>query len=628
MCGIAGVFGVGDGATVRAMLGALRHRGPDDGHAVAGRDFALGARRLSILDPADGRQPVANEDGTVWAAQNGELYNFPELRPELVRRGHRLRTSCDTELLPHLYEDHGPGLAEHIDGMFAVAVWDGRAKVGVLARDRVGKKPLYFHCRGDGLYFASEIKALLQIPGFERRLNPVALHHYLGYKHVPHPLSIFKGVALLPPAHVLVFKSGRGTEVRRYWRPSFAPDPELARLPEEELVERLLALLRRGVRRRLLSDVPVGFFLSGGIDSSLSTALAAELSPGRIKTFTLAYGPESTTPGKDEDRRWARWTAQKYDTDHHEETIAFGDFPDNFRRILAAFDEPFAGVVSTHFLAQLISRHVKVALAGDGADELFGSYLSHRLALPLANYAEFRRTGDAGLVRPFEGRTDYLARFAGLQDWDWRGRLLVFSEAEKAELYTPDLAHALAGVRTEDHLRRSFGGLTAGDPLNRILEAEFHTFFPDQVLAFVDRLSMAHSLEVRSAFLDTEFVTFASALPGEWKIRGGETKYLLKRAACRYFPWEMVFRPKEGFVMPINGWLLRNLEDYVRQTLSPASLAAHRLFAPGTVGRLVKEFYAGRTEHAKKILSLLAFQEWHALYQPSLAEVVPARRAA
>jgi asparagine synthase (glutamine-hydrolysing) len=628
MCGIAGVFGERDEATVRAMLGALVHRGPDDEHVVAGPDFTLSARRLSIVDVTDGRQPMSNEIGTVWAAQNGELYNFPELRLDLLKRGHRLQTRCDTEVLPHLYEDHGDRLADHIDGMFAVAVWDADNRVGVLARDRVGKKPLYYYPRGQALYFASEIKALLCIPGFHHRLNLEAVHHYLSYKHVPHPLTIFAGVAILPPAHTLVFRPGSGSTIRRYWDLDWSGAREPVEPSEGALVERLLELLRRGVQRRLMADVPIGFFLSGGLDSSLSTALAAELSPGRIKTFTLTYGSESTTPGKEADRRWARWVADRYHTEHHEETIAFADFPSQFRRILEAFDEPFAGVVSTYFLAQLISRHVKVALAGDGADELFGSYLSHRLAWPLARYAEYQRTGDAQLIRPFQDKTDLLNRLYAPEDWQWRAKLAVFSEVEKAELYAPALAPLMRVHDSAVHLRRSFTALTARDPLNRVLEAEFRGIFPDQVLTFVDRLSMAHSLEVRSAFLDTDFVTFAARVPGRLKIKDGETKYLLKQAARRYFPDEMVFRPKEGFVMPINAWLLGNLKDYVLNTLSPARLADHGLFAPHAVGRLLNDFYGGKTECANKVLSLLAFQEWFTLYRPSLNYVGLARTAA
>lgn len=616
MCGIAGVFGRREDETVNRMTSALLHRGPDDGFLVGGEDFSLGARRLSIVGIADGRQPLSNETGNVWAAQNGELYNYPQVREELLASGHHLHTHCDTEILPHLYEDYGARMVEHIDGMFAVALWDATDRVGLLARDRMGKKPLYYYRQNDALYFASEIKALLRVPGFERRINYEALHHFLSFKHVPAPLSIFEGISILPPAHMLLYRPGAELEIRRYWNVDFSATGEMADWPEEELVEHLLALLRRGVERRLMSDVPIGFFLSGGIDSSLSTALAAEMSPAKIKTFTLTYANDSTTEGKEQDRRWARWTAEKYATEHYEETVEFSNFPENLRRIIACFDEPFSGTVSTYFLAGLIAQHVKVAVSGDGADELFGSYLSHRLAFPLSRYDEYLRTGDARLVRPFDTQPDFLARMNEAEDWQWRSKLFVYGDEEKASLYAPDVAERMQAYSSRERLRRDFSRLTAADPLNRILEAEWHTIFPDQVLAFVDRLSMAHSLEVRTAYLDTDFVTFITGLPGRYKIRDGETKYLLKRAALKYFPDEMVFRKKEGFIMPITQWLLGDLEDYVRETLSAERMGRHALFNQSRVNEMVDSLYSsgGDYREVNKVFSLLVFQEWYDLY--------------
>jgi asparagine synthase (glutamine-hydrolysing) len=365
-----------------------------------------------------------------------------------------------------------------------------------------------------------------------------------------------------------------------------------------------------------MSDVPIGFFLSGGIDSSLSAALAAELCPGQIETFTLTYGSESATEGKELDRYWANYTARKYGTKHHEETIEFAHFPDRIRDILYHFDEPFAGVVSTYYLSELIAQHVKVAVSGDAADELFGSYLSHRLAFPLANLDAYRRSGETSLIRPFETQLEFLERTAEAEDWVWRYKLLVYSDEEKAALYQPDVAQALQDHSTRNWLRQGFASLTATDPLNRILEMEFRTIFPDQVLTFVDRLSMAFSLEVRTAYLDTDLVTFVAGLPGKLKIKNGETKYLLKQAALRYFPEEMVSRKKEGFIMPIAQWLLNDLQDYVRETLTPARLARHGLFRPQTVQSLVDGLYQGQKDYTytNKILALLVFQEWFDLY--------------
>lgn len=591
MCGISGVFGRPDIETVKQMMQAIVHRGPDDGYSVAGTHFALGTRRLSIVGVVDGRQPLSNEDGTIWAAQNGELYNYPRVKPELLRRGHHLQTHTDTEILVHLYEDFGTRLPEQIDGMFAIAVWDTVNNRGLLARDRMGKKPLYYYRDGDALYFASEIKSLLRVPGFERRINLEALHHYLSFKHIPCPLSIFEGLHMLPPGHALEFQLGEEPKIRRYWDVDFSPQSETANAPEEELVERLLALLRQGIERRLMSDVPIGFFLSGGIDSTLSTVLAAEISSTPIKTFTLTYTGDSTTEGKEQDTRWARWAAAKYGTEHHEERVEFSNFPENLRRIIQCFDEPFCGTVSTYFLASLIAKHVKVAVSGDGADELFGSYLSHRLAQPLAQSGEE-------------------------EDWEWRAKLVVLNDDEKMDLYAPEFVEQMSCFSSRRQMQQYFANLTATDPLNRVLEAEFRTIFPDQVLAFVDRLSMAHSLEVRTAYLDTDFVNFITSLRGDLKIKNGETKYLLKQAARKYFPDEMVDRKKEGFLMPVTEWLSGDLETYVRDTLSDDRLKRHGIFNPTHVHKLIDDLYSGNKDyrHVNKVFALLVFQEWYDLY--------------
>ncbi len=623
MCGIAGVFGDRDEATVREMIAALVHRGPDDGHVVSGEDFAVGARRLSIIDPERGRQPMCNETATVWVAQNGEIYNFPELKRELIEAGHRFRTRCDTEVLAHLYEQSGLKLSDRIDGMFAIALWDKRLRRGLLVRDRIGKKPLYYTRRGSQLYFASEIKALLRIPGFERRLNLEALHHYLSYKHVPWPLSIFEGVSILPPGHRLVYQKGSEPQVEPFWAVDFAEPLPPEELQEEALVDRLLDLLRSSVRRRLVSDVPIGFFLSGGIDSGLITALGAELSPEPVRTFTLVYSSESTTRGKEQDRRFAQELARRYATKHLEQRIDAASLPEELPRIIRCFDEPFAGVFSSFFLSRLIAQHVKVTLCGDGADELFGSYLSHRLAGPMDEYVRSRERGEAppAALLPFEGRPGFLEALAEPEDWRWRSKLLVFSEEEKRGLYTPDVARALEGASTVEQMRSHFQSGTARDPLNRVLEAELKHIFVDQVLTYADRLSMAHSLEVRSPFLDHDLVSFVARIPGSLKIRRGVTKYILKRAALRYLPEEMVHRPKEGFIMPLTQWMLGDLEDYVRSTLSPESLRRHGIFDPAAVGQLIDRLYVESSDYTvvNRVLTLLAFQLWYDLYMGASA---------
>ena len=608
MCGIAGVFGKADPTTVAVMLARLAHRGPDDEFLVSGSSFTLGARRLAIIDVEGGRQPLSNETGSVWAAQNGELYNFVDLRPALEAKGHRFRTQGDTEILPHLYEDWGVGFARHLRGMFAVALWDDTRRLGLLARDHTGKKPVYFVEVNGALYFASEIKSLLAVPGYQRTLDPVAIHHYLSYKHVPAPRTAFAGIRCLGPAQTLTWTRGASPRIETYWAPSWSPDPALKNADEEEIAFRIASALREGVRRRLVSDVPIGFYLSGGVDSSFSTALAATLSPGRIKTFTLTYDAASTTAGKEEDRRWARTVAERYGTEHHEEELTAGRFAEEFPRILRHFDEPFAGVVSPYFLSRLISRHVKVALSGDGADELFGSYLSHRIAPAIAAYCA---QGVDALTPPWWAvNRELIERIADPDPARWRARLHVFTEAEKASLYTPEFAEAVRGISSDAHLASYFEQATAEDPLNRILEAEFRGIFPDQVLTFVDRLSMAHSLETRTAFLDRDVVELAASLPGRLKIRDGRVKHILKVAATPYLPAGLIDRPKEGFVMPVNQWLTAELAEFTESVLAPSRVRAAGLLQPAAVTGLVERFRSGQTGLANRVLSLLALHVW------------------
>ena len=618
MCGICGIFGKSDVGTVKKMLSVLQHRGPDDEYLVNGEGFCLGVRRLSIIDVEGGRQPLSNENGNVWVAQNGEIYNFPSLREQLISKGHRFKSRTDTEVIAHLYEEQGQSFYNSLNGMFAISLWDDARKQGILVRDRAGKKPLYYTLQNGILYFASEIKSILRVRGFKRRLNLEALHHYLSYKHVPCPQSIFQGINALPPAHVLVFRPGENLNIHRYWQADFAPGSHVESMTEDDLSDELLRVLKESVKRRLISDVPIGFFLSGGIDSGLITALASEITNHRIDTFTLTYPGENVSEGKRRDQEEARKISRLYDTNHHEEVVDFPNFPEEFPKIISCFDEPFSGVVSTYFLSRLISRHVKVALTGDGADELFGSYLSHRLALPLYNYAKFKETGNASYqdFTPYQNDINLLESLAEKEDWQWRYKLLVFSDDEKAMLYSPEIAENMRGYSTMGHLRHYFNNLTARDPLNRMLEAEFYSIFPDQVLEFADRLSMAHSLELRTAYLDTEFMEFVARIPGRLKINKGETKYILKKAAMRYLPTEIVSRKKEGFVMPITEWLYKDLRNYVIETLGPAPLKKHGLFNADYVQKLIEEFYNKDYDYRQgnKILSLIAFQVWYEIY--------------
>lgn len=582
MCGICGIFGKNDESTLKKMLSVIPHRGPDDEFYIEGDSYCIGTRRLSIIDLEHGRQPLSNEDNSVWVAQNGEIYNFMDIRAAL-KDTHHFKTNCDTESIVHLYEEYNEKFLNQLSGMFAISLWDTNKNIGILARDKVGKKPLYYFIQDNNLYFASEIKSLLEIPDFKREINPEALNLYLSYKHIPCPLSIFGGIYQIPPSHFLTYNSNNSTvKTERYSSYDFSAS-DLG--SEEKIINNLICLLKISVKKRLVSDVPIGFFLSGGVDSSLITAIAAEVSPGPIHTFCLTY--DMNSEGKKLDEEFAREISKKYHTIHHEEQVTETNFINTFPKIISHFDEPFSGVFSTYFLSQVIAKHVKVAISGDGADELFGSYLSHRLSQ----------------IMPAEA-----------DDWKWRYKLLNFTDEEKQQLYSDQIKQKMKAFSTMEHLKKYFTNLTATDPLNRVLEAEFNSFFPDQVLTFVDRLSMAHSLEIRSPYLDSDFIQYAARIPGKLKIKDGETKYILKRAALRYLPEDLVFRKKEGFIMPFHIWLRDNLEKYVRATLSENRLRTHDFFNETYIQNLLDEYFIKKHEHTNKILTLLAFQIWYEMY--------------
>jgi asparagine synthase (glutamine-hydrolysing) len=557
-----------------------------------------------------GRQPLTNENGTICVCQNGEIFNYPELRWQILKKGHFYRTQCDTEVLVHMYEEYGINFVKQLNGMFAIALWDAKQKKGMLVRDRIGEKPLYYLLYDSCLYFASEIKALLALPFVRREINLEALHHFLSYKHVPCPMTIFKDIWMLRPAQYLVYQSGNYM-TDNYWQLSYANNEFENSINEQEIVDELLRLLKQGIKRRLVSDVPIGFFLSGGVDSSLATAIASGMSEKPIKTFTLTYSSDVVSIGKEVDKVYARQIAKQYGTDHHEEMMEVNYFPDTFPKVISCFDQPFAAAVSTYFLARQLGRYGKIFLTGDGADELFGNYLSHRLARPINNYLN----GGADLS-PYQNDVPYLASLAEKEDWEWRAKLFVFIEEEKAKLYSPELMETMKQYNSTEHLKGYFEGLYNADPLNRMLGAEFRGIFPDQILEFADKLSMAHSLELRAAYLDHGFVEFVARIPGSWKIRNGVTKYILKKAAERYLPAEIIYRSKEGFMLPITEWFYWSLRDYVQDMLSEGNLSKHGFFNAGYVRQLIDEFYNRSYDYRRgnKLLSLISFQVWYNMY--------------
>jgi asparagine synthase (glutamine-hydrolysing) len=604
MCGITGFTGAHTPAVLHRMIATLEHRGPDSAGSWQGEGVSLGMRRLAIIDVATGEQPVFNEDRSIAVVFNGEIYNHIELRADLLRAGHQFSTDhSDTEVIVHLYEEYGLDFLHHLNGMFAIALWDQRRGELVLARDRLGIKPIYFSRLRHGVAFGSEPKALLEHPEVSREPNPVALHHYLSMKNVPAPLSAFRQIEQLRSGELAICRDSEIVR-RHWWRPPFE---RVTDVDEAEAAIEIRRLLEDSVRLQMRSDVPFGAYLSGGLDSSGIVALLAQQVAGKVKTFTLVY--EDDFPSKDNDRRFARVVAERYGTEHHEHLVKFDHLPEHLDNVVRAFDEPFSGVISTYFITQSIAQHVKVALSGDGADELFASYLPHRIAAPLAAYGEGRN--DPESLVPFEREVTQLAALHARGDEAARrmGLYLLDDEA-KNNLYTPGMREAVGGQTTEALIRTRLKACKSIDPTNRALFLDLDTLLPDQVLPFVDRLSMAHSVEVRPPFLDHRLVEFACSLPGNFKIKAGRVKNVLKEALRDLLPADLIARPKEGFIMPINEWLVGHLKSYVRATLAPENIRRHGLLRSDAVADLLDGHFSGRKHQGSQIWNLLMLQLW------------------
>lgn len=620
MCGICGFVGDGGITRLTPMMNTLFHRGPDSAGAWEGEGVSLGMRRLAIVDLESGQQPVFNEDGNLAVVFNGEIYNHIELRRDLMANGHSFRTDhSDTEVLVHLYEEYGLDFADHLVGMFAVALWDRKRRRLVLVRDHSGIKPVYYaRVAGGGLVFGSEPKALLTHPQVSREPDREALHHYFSFKNIPAPFSAFKQIRQLRAGERLVWEDG-SVQTSRWWRPRMAENHTLT---EAEAAVGIRTLLEDSVRLQMRSDVPVGAYLSGGVDSSSVVALMAAQGARNVKTFTLVY--EDGLANKDADRTFARKVAEHYGTDHHEHVVRFEDVPAQIDNIVRAFDEPFSGVISTYFITECISRHVKVALSGDGADEQFGSYLSHRSALPLAFAAANRNrlseltAEERKALAPFEDKLDWLLQVLDRPDEaERRMALHIADDRAKLAVYSPEMRDAVAGSPTAELVARTLAEAGTDDPLNRALYVDFCMLLPDQVLPFVDRLSMAHSVEVRPPFLDHRLIEYVGTIPSAMKIRQGRVKSILKEAVRDLLPEDLLDRPKEGFIMPINDWILTRLRGWVEGLLSPEELARSGVFDTDAVARMLQEHYSGKANHGNRLWNMVMFQKWWQAYQVS-----------
>jgi asparagine synthase (glutamine-hydrolysing) len=576
-------------------------------------------RRLSIIDLQTGRQPIHNEDRSLWTVFNGEIYNFEKIRQELAAKGHQFYTNhSDTEVIVHLYEEYGEDFPHQINGMFAIALWDQHNGKLILVRDRMGVKPLFYATINGELVFGSEIKTILLHPAYQRQICPEAIYHYFSLKNVPAPLTAFAGIFSLQPGQMLTF-SARGLTTRRWWQISFAEEEDIS---EAYAQDKILNLLEDATRLRMISDVPMGAYLSGGVDSSSVVALMSRFTDQPIKTFSLGY--EDELQNKEADLYYARKVSEAFRTEHHEYIMSHRELVDDIYKVIEAFDQPFSGTISTFFLSKLISRHVKVAVSGDAADELFGSYLSHRTAQPIHHFHRLLdevREGtltkeEEDLFKPCD--IDFLRRLHDFSEGDelkWRYRLLIATDEDKSGLISEDFKSQLGDAkRTFSLLKDYFSQVTSKDPLNRILEMEWNTQLPDQVLAFVDFLSMAHSVEIRSPFLDYRLVEFAATIPGRLKIRDGNVKDILKKTVERLLPEGIIQRPKEGFVLPIFSWMIEKLKGYNRSVLSKERLRKHGLLNTEAVDDLLKDYHAGNLNYAGRIWNLMMFQLWWERY--------------
>jgi asparagine synthase (glutamine-hydrolysing) len=633
MCGICGSYDFmrghpADAALLERMNATLIHRGPDGGGVHVDGPAGLAARRLAIIDLAHGDQPKVSDDGTVCAVQNGEILNHLQLRAELERSGVRFRTESDTEVVLQGYLRWGAGFAERLRGMFAFAVWDRRERRLLLGRDRFGIKPLYFAAVDGRLSFASELKALLRDPAFPRDIDAEALHSFLAFNSIPAPLSIFRAARKLPPGHVLVC-SPSGLRMERFARPAPADQRALRREPASALADELRVRLRDSVQAHLLADVPVGVLLSGGVDSSVLTALAAHESPEQVSTFSIGFRERSFN-----ELDLARQVAQRYGTNHHELVVS-PRIEDLLPRLASAFDEPFAdsSAVPTYLVSQLAAEHVKVVLCGEGGDELFGgyeTYVADQLALRvgpaaarLAPLVERLPSSDGRVSLDYRARR--FTRAAALPPLErHHGWKEIFSPSQRSQLLRPEWQEP--GYDGLDPWRARFAETEGAPLLARLQDVDLGIYLADDLLVKTDRMSMVHGLEARVPFLDPVIADLAMSLPTRLKVLGTAKKRLLRRAAAPLIPRAILHARKRGFSIPAAAWLRGELQPFARELLSPERVRSQGYFEPQFVASLLDEHVARREDHSRQLWGLMSFSLWAEHMEQ--AESAPGRMAA
>jgi asparagine synthase (glutamine-hydrolysing) len=621
MCGIAGKLtsptgGAMDPRLLERMCVALEHRGPDSRGTFVEGPVGLGIQRLRVMDLATGDQPIYNEDRSVVVVLNGEIYNFKELRDDLVRRGHTFSTKGDTETIVHAYEEYGLDCVRHLHGMFAFALWDKRRRRLLIARDRIGKKPLFYSIGPSGLSFASELRSLIQDPAIARDVDPGAVDCFLAYGYVPAPYSIFSSVSKLPPAHTLVMENGRAA-LERYWQLDYSQKVSVS--DPRELHEPILDAIRVATRKRLVSDVPLGAFLSGGIDSSAVVAAMAEASSNPVKTFSIGFDHDAFN-----ELPQARQVAELFSTDHYEFLVR-ADAVEIVPRMVRHYGEPFAdaSAIPSFYLAEMTRRHVTVALNGDGGDESFSGYtryVSNRLAEQLERVpAALRRAAAMAAGRHAPGEITSLTNKArrlaeGLPlDQSSRYALYVswFKERQRAQLYTEEFAALTARSPARDVIEGPWRAASGEHILDKMLEVDVCTYLQGDLIPKIDIATMAHSLEARSPLLDHQLMEFAASIPAKFKVRGREKKWILREALRQWLPADVLDRPKRGFTPPLGHWFRNELRDLSREVLLDQRSMARSYFKPAEVEAMLDRHHSGKTDETKRLWALFVLELWH-----------------
>ncbi len=630
MCGIFGLLHLdmttpADSSPLTAMGDCLRHRGPDAGGIHTDGPAALGHRRLSIIDLSENAsQPMANEDRSVWITFNGEIYNYQDFMPALRSKGHTFRSQSDTEVILHLYEDFGIECLKQLKGMFAFALWDRRRGEFFLVRDRMGIKPLHYAQKNGVLCFASEIKALLQHPAVSRQIDYDALNQYLAFEYVPAPLCIFRDIRKVEPGHYL-HVNRQGVRQIRYWSPESDEPP--AQKSETEYAEELRGLLEQVVRRSLISDVPLGAFLSGGIDSGTLCAWMQKSAPGRIKTFSIGFDDASF-----DESRFARLTARHLGTEHYEETLSAQTLLERVPKVIDCLDEPLgdASLLPTLLLSEFARRHVTVALSGDGGDELFAGYPTYPAHAWAHRYAQIPKSLQTVLQKmaaripvshkniSLDFKIKKFLSAAGeaspaARHYRWLGS---FAPEEMPGLLKPEIFSRIRLQNSFAPAEDYYASLSKGEMLEKILFCDQRFYLQDDMLVKVDRASMACSLEVRVPLLEQEIVEFAARLPLFYKLHGSQTKYLLKKIMRDFLPREIISRNKKGFGVPLAKWFCQELRPLLSEIFLSAENAAGSPFNRAAVSQLLEEHWTGRVDRRKKIYTLLNFELWRKKYRP------------